>query len=57
MRSSAREYGVDEKTIRNLRSNKDTVHEGAQNINQAIQEITKRVFQAMFPELEKRLFG
>ena len=57
MRSSAREYGVDEKAIRNLRSNKDTVHEGAQNINRAIQEITKRVFQATFPELEKRLFG
>ena len=56
MRSIAREYGVNEKTIRNLRSNKDIVRERAQNVNQATQETTKRVSQAMFPELEKRLF-
>jgi hypothetical protein len=31
MRSIAQEYGVDEKTIRNLRSNKDIVHERARN--------------------------
>jgi hypothetical protein len=56
MRSSAQEYGVAEKTIQNLRSNKDIVHERAQNIDQAIQETTKKVLQPMFPELEKRLF-
>ena len=56
MQSIAQEYGVDEKTIRNLRSNKDIVRERPQNVNQATQETAKRVSQAMFPKLEKRLF-
>lgn len=56
MRNIARQYGVDEKTIRKLKANKNIICERAQRVDQATQESTFRASSGTFPELEKRLF-
>ena len=43
MRNIARQYGVDEKTIRKLKANKNIICERAQRVDQATQESTFRV--------------
>ena len=56
MRSVARQFGVDEKVIRKIKSRKDGIRERAQRVDQVTQETTFRDSQAMFPEVEKKLF-
>mmetsp|Transcript_22281 Transcript_22281/g.32563 ORF Transcript_22281/g.32563 Transcript_22281/m.32563 type:complete len:148 (-) Transcript_22281:422-865(-) len=56
MRSIAREYGVNEKSIRYLKKDKDAIKERISQTSERSRKVTKRASLAKFPELEQCLF-
>ena len=56
MRSIARQFGVDEKLIRKIKSSKVQIRERVQKVDQATQKSSFRASKPMFPDVEKKLF-